>query len=90
MASPFVMGLNSLVSRNVAGYVKKFRVHGEWKEYESQEHSRAGRVTDGSMMLSLLVRVAVEKMAVLYSFRYAEDCTGRTSLYCSLTISVGK
>lgn len=71
MASPFTMGLNGLVSRNVAGYVKEFRVYGEWKEHESQEHSKVGRVTDGSMMLSLLVRVAVEKMAVLYSFRYA-------------------
>lgn len=69
MASPFSMGLSGLVSRNVAGYVKSFRLQGEWKEHELQEHSKAGRVTDGSMMLCSLVRVAVEKMAVLESFR---------------------
>lgn len=71
MASPFALGLNGLVSRNVAGYVKKFRVYGEWKEHELQEYAKVGRVTEGSMMLSLLVRIAVEKMAVLYSFRCA-------------------
>lgn len=65
------MGLNGLVSRNVAGYVKSFEVCGEWKEYELQEHARVGRVPDGSMMLNTLVRAAIERMAVLVSFRYA-------------------
>lgn len=69
MASPFSMGLSGLVSRNVAGYVKSFRLYGDWKEYELQEHSKVGRVTDSSMMLCTLVRVAVEKMGVLKSFR---------------------
>lgn len=69
MASPFAMGLNGLVSRNVAGYVKSFKIHGDWKEYELQEHSKVGRVTDGSMMLGSLVRVAIEKMTVLETFR---------------------
>lgn len=70
MASPFTMGLNGLVSRNVAGYVKYFELYGEWKEYELQEHAKLGRVPDESMMLNTLVRVAVERMAVLDSFRY--------------------
>ena len=70
MASPFTMGLNGLVSRNVAGYVKNFEVCGEWKEFELQELAEVGRVPDGSMMLMTLVRVAIEKMAVLNSFRY--------------------
>lgn len=70
MASPFSMGLNGLVSRNVAGYVKNFEVYGEWKEHGLQEHANVGRVPDESMMLNTLVRVAVEKMAVLDSFRY--------------------
>lgn len=65
------MGLNGLVSRNVAGYVKNFEVCGEWKEHEQQEHAKAGRVPDGSMMLNMLVRVAVERMAALDSFWYA-------------------
>ena len=70
MASPFSMGLNGLVSRNVAGYVRNFEVTGQWKEHDVLEHSRVGRVPDESMMLNILVRVAVEKMVVLDSFRY--------------------
>lgn len=70
MASPFAMGLNGLVSRNVAGYVKRFKVLGEWKEFEAEDYSKVGRVTDGSMMLSILIRVAIEKMVVLESFRF--------------------
>lgn len=65
------MGLNGLVLRNVTAYVKKFRVHGEWKDYELQEYSSIGRVTEGSIMLSTMVRVAVEKMPSLDSFRYS-------------------
>ena len=71
MASPFSMGLNGLVSRNVAGYVRNFEVTGEWKEHDVQEHSRVGRVPDESMMLNILVRIAAEKMVVLDSFRFA-------------------
>lgn len=70
MGSPFSMGLNGLVLRNVASYVEKFRVHGEWKDYELPEYSSIGRVTEGSMMLNTMVRVAVEKMPLLDSFRY--------------------
>ncbi|KAL6721737.1 hypothetical protein ACLMJK_000842 [Lecanora helva] len=64
------MGLNGLVSRNVAGYVKNFELTGEWKEHEVQEHAKVGRVPDESMMLNSLVRVAVERMAVLDSFSW--------------------
>lgn len=64
------MGLNGLVSRNVAGYVKNFEVCGEWKEHALKDHAKVGRVPDETMMLNSLVRVAVEKMAVLDSFRY--------------------
>ena len=70
MASPFSMGLNGLVSRNVAGYVRTFEVTGDWKEHDVEEYSKAGRVADDYMMLNTLVRVAVEKMAVINSFRY--------------------
>jgi hypothetical protein len=68
MGSPFSMGLNGLVSRNVAAYVKKFQVRGEWKEYDGPEYAKFGRVTDGVMILNSLIRVAVDKMAVLESF----------------------
>ena len=65
------MGLNGLATRNVAGYIKTFRVCGEWKEYDVEECAKVGRVPDSSMLLNSLVRVAVEKMGVLDSFRYA-------------------
>ena len=64
------MGLNGLATRNVAGYVKRFRVHGEWKEYDVEECAKVGRVPDASMLLNSLIRIAVEKMGVLDSFRY--------------------
>lgn len=70
MGSPFSMALNGLVLGNATAYVEKFRVRGEWKDYELQEYSSVGRVTEGSMMLNTMVRVAVEKMPLLHSFRY--------------------
>lgn len=68
MASPFSMGLNGLVSRNVAGYVKAFRVYGEWKDHDGPEYSKVGRVTDATMILNSLIRAAIEKMTVLDRF----------------------
>ena len=80
MASPFSMGLNGLASRNVASYVKKFRVRGEWKDHDGQEYSKVGRVTDASMNLSTLIRIAIERMAVLEEFWWVpqskEACPG--------------
>ena len=70
MASPFSMGLSGLVTRSVTGYVKNFEVWGEWKEYELEENAKVGRVPDGSMILNTLVRIAMEKMTGLDSFRY--------------------
>ena len=44
MGSPFSMGLNGLVSRDVSNYVRSFEVCGEWKEHELAEHAKVGRV----------------------------------------------
>lgn len=70
-ASPLAMGLNGLISRNIAGLVRSFRLKGEWKEYDLEEFAKAGRVPDTSMMLNMVVRAAVEKMERLESFRYS-------------------
>lgn len=70
MASPFTMALNGLVSRNIAGNVKSFRLYGDWKDYGVEECAKAGRVPDNDMMLGALIRVAVEKMTSLRYFRY--------------------
>ena len=63
------MGLNALVTRTVANYVKKFEVCGQWQELGYEDHAKVGRVADGAMMLSLLVRAALDRMGMLSSFR---------------------
>ncbi|MCJ1437923.1 hypothetical protein MMC27_007310 [Xylographa pallens] len=71
--SPFFMGLNAIVTRNVTGYIKKFKVWGKWKEYDLEECAKVGRVPDSSMMLNLLVRAAVDKMPALETFSWELD-----------------
>ena len=68
-ASPFTAGLEALVTRSVARYVREFEVWGTYKEIGSEDHARVGRVPDGGMMLNILVRTAVDRMAELRSFR---------------------
>ena len=63
------MGLNALVTRTVATYVKSFEVCGQWQELGYEDHAKVGRVPDGGMMLGLLVRVALDRMGMLSSFR---------------------
>jgi hypothetical protein len=69
-ASPFSMGLNALVTRNVSSLVRSLTLRGDWKEEGLQEHAMVGRVPDSSMMLSIAVRAAVDKATSLESFRY--------------------
>jgi hypothetical protein len=68
--SPFSMGLEALVSRNVAPYVKTLRLVGEWREVDVDEFSK-GRVPDNTMLLNIAVRAALDKCVKLESFRYA-------------------
>ncbi|KAL9046024.1 MAG: hypothetical protein Q9214_001039 [Letrouitia sp. 1 TL-2023] len=70
MASPFTMGLNGLISRNVSGYVKQFKLTGEWKEHDLSECAQVGRVPDASMMLNTLVRAAIARMGALQEFKW--------------------
>ena len=63
------MALDGLDSRNVAGYVRNFSLLGEWKECDIGEFEK-GRVPDNSMMLNIVLRVAIDKMDRLESFRY--------------------
>jgi hypothetical protein len=63
------MALDALVSRNVAGYVKSFRLIGEWREMDVNEFSK-GRVPDNTMMLNIAIKAALDKMDKLQSFRY--------------------
>jgi len=69
-ASPFAMGVNGLVTRNVAVYVKKLKIWGDWKDHDAGENAKAGRVSDGSMMLSMSIRAAIDRTSALESFAY--------------------
>jgi hypothetical protein len=70
-SSPFAMGLNALVTRNVATLVRSLTLQGQWKEHDLQEFSSAGRVPDDAMMLNIAVRAAVDRCTGLESFKLA-------------------
>jgi hypothetical protein len=63
------MGLNTLVSRNLADYIQSFRVVGEWREHDLEDYTK-GRVPDNSMMLQIALRAALDKMKNLKVFAY--------------------
>ena len=67
--SPFAMGLNTLVSRNFGDYVRSFRVVGTWREHDTGDY-RQGRVPDNSMVLQIVLRAALDRMAGLRAFSY--------------------
>lgn len=69
-SSSFSMGLNTVITQNVGLLVRSVRLRGGWREDGLEEHARAGRVPDSSMMLNIAVRAAVDRMTELESFRY--------------------
>ena len=68
-ASPFAMGLNALVTRDVAGLVRSLTLQGQWKEHDLEQFSAAGRVPDDAMILNIAVRAAVDRCTGLESFK---------------------
>lgn len=69
-ASPFAMGLNALVSRNVASLVQSLSLEGDWREHDLHEFSSVGRVPDDAMMLNIAVRAAVDRCTQLQEFKW--------------------
>jgi hypothetical protein len=69
-ASPFSMGLNALVTRNIASLVHSLTLRGEWKEHDIEDHGKVGRVPDNSMMLNIAARAAVDHTTALQSFTW--------------------
>ena len=68
-ASPFVMAIQGLATRGLGGLVKNFHLTGEWKEFDIDAHVQAGRIPDPTMMLSMVIRSAIDKMDKLQSFK---------------------
>ena len=81
--SPFMMALNGLVTKSYAGVVKDFRLWGEWREVGVEDFAK-GRVPDNSMMLNMMLRACVDKMAKLQSFSWELDCKPLKTLYQGL------
>ncbi len=69
-ASPFSMGLNAIVTRNISSLVHSLTLRGEWKEHDIEEHGKVGRVPDNSMMLNIAVRAAIDNTTALESFSW--------------------
>lgn len=81
--SPFMMALNGLVTKSYAGVVKNLRLWGEWREVGVEDFAK-GRVPDNSMMLNMMLRACVDKMAKLQSFSWELDCKPLKTLYQGL------
>ncbi|QVM13148.1 hypothetical protein D8B26_007764 [Coccidioides posadasii str. Silveira] len=84
-ASPFSMGLNAIVTRNVASLVRSLTMRGEWREDGLDEHARVGRVTDSSMMLNIAVRAAIDKMTGLEKFSWELNTKMLETAYIGLS-----
>ncbi|KAF2087242.1 hypothetical protein K490DRAFT_73674 [Saccharata proteae CBS 121410] len=81
--SPFSMGLNGLVTKNYASYVRSWTLTGEWRESDVDDFSR-GRVPDNSMMLNIAVRAAMDRMERLESFSWELNTKPFQTIYQGL------
>lgn len=64
--SPLAMALSGLSTSNAAALVKTFRIAGKWKEYGAEDYVQ-GRIPDSSMLLSIILRNALERMTKVQS-----------------------
>ncbi|EKG20863.1 hypothetical protein MPH_01846 [Macrophomina phaseolina MS6] len=81
--SPFAMGLNGLVTKNVAQYVRSWQLVGDWRESDLEDFSR-GRVPDNSMMLNIAVRAAMDRMDKLADFAWELNTKPLQTIYQGL------
>lgn len=68
-ASPFLMGLNALVTGKVAPLVRSITLQGEFGGPETLDYSRAGRVSEQGMVLNIAICAALDRCTQLESFR---------------------
>ena len=83
-ASPFSMGLNALVTRNVSALVRSLGLEGEFGATDLQEHARAGRVSESVMILNIAVRAALDQSTQLESFRWELDIRTQPTVYAGM------
>ncbi|KZF26932.1 hypothetical protein L228DRAFT_235936 [Xylona heveae TC161] len=85
-ASPFAMGLNALVTRNVAGLVRSFKVVGEVSENNVKEFAKSGRIPDGTMFLNMSIRAAIDRMEKLEAVNWELGTKPLLNLYQGLSL----
>jgi hypothetical protein len=83
-SSPFAMGLNALVTRNVSGLVRSLCVEGEFCAADLQEHARAGRIAESVMILNIALRAALDQCNLLNQFRWDLDVRIQPNVYAGL------
>ncbi|KAK5045536.1 hypothetical protein LTR84_009154 [Exophiala bonariae] len=83
-ASPFSMGLNALVTRNVSNLVRSLRLMGDFGGSDQQENSKAGRISEYGMILNIAVSAALEKCTQVEDFRWNLDARIQPNVYSSL------
>ncbi|OQU99937.1 hypothetical protein CLAIMM_05505 [Cladophialophora immunda] len=83
-ASPFSMGLNALVTRNVSGLVRSLTLDGEYSASDLHEYSRAGRVSESIMVLNIALRAAIDQCTHLERFRWDMDVRLQPNMYAGL------
>jgi hypothetical protein len=81
--SPFAMGLDGLVSRPVAGYVKGLTLVGNFKEHRQDEFEK-GRVPDNTMMLNIVIRAAIDRTDKLERFKWELGSNPMKTVYQGL------
>ncbi|CRG84462.1 hypothetical protein PISL3812_01746 [Talaromyces islandicus] len=84
-ASPFLMGLDVLVTKPQAALVRSLTLRGEWKEPDLEEHSRVGRVPESSMVLNIAVRAALERTVNIRSFSWDLNTKLLETVYLGLS-----
>ena len=82
-ASPFAMGLGALVTRKHAGLVQCLKLEGVFREHELDQYKNR-RLPDGSVMLNLAIRAAIDRCTQLQSFTYTLSARPLITLYSGL------
>ncbi|KAJ9604200.1 hypothetical protein H2200_011034 [Cladophialophora chaetospira] len=83
-ASPFSMGLNALVTRNVSSLVRSLSLEGEFSAVDLNEHARAGRVSETIMILNIAVRAVLDQCTHLEKFRWDLNVRIQPNVYAGL------
>jgi hypothetical protein len=84
-ASPFALGLNALVTGNVANLVRRLTVEGQYGTENLEEAVKAGRIPENVMILNIALRAALDRCIHLESFRWDLNTRAQRNIYGGLS-----